>query len=319
MNTPLPTITAMPPKTYFITTFYKFIKLTALAYDLKNIKTDLENLASKTETMGLIILGSEGFNATISCATEQGLAEFKKDLIAYFKLTKVMFKDSVSNVLPFRAFKVKIRDEIVTLGSPELIPPEGVNYHLTPAQWNDVMKKEDDYVMIDTRNWYETKIGTFKGAVNPKTDQFSEFPKFMESQNISKEKKVLIFCTGGIRCEKGILELQRQGYKNVFQLDGGILNYIKEYPNDQFEGECFVFDQRVAVDQKLEPTVSYTLCPHCGQPAATKFDCKRCDTPACICDDCAEIKWKQDACSKNCAYQLELHPQRKAARQVIVR
>ncbi|MBC7420671.1 MAG: hypothetical protein H7328_08080 [Bdellovibrio sp.] len=302
-------------KTYFITTFYKFTKLK----NLETIKTDLGNLAAQGNIMGLIILGAEGLNATVSSLSENDLVEFKKDLLTYFKMTEFMFKDSSSTVLPFRQFKIKIRKEIVTLGAPELIPPEGMNHHLTPREWNNVMKKEDDYAMIDTRNWYETKIGTFKGAVNPKTDQFSDFPQFMESQQISKDKKVLIFCTGGIRCEKGILELQRQGYKNVYQLHGGILNYIKEYPNDQFEGECFVFDQRVAVDQKLEPTVNYTLCPHCGQPAATKIDCKRCDTPMTICDDCAEIKWKQDTCSKNCAHQYELHPKRKAAAQIIVR
>lgn len=309
----MPTNSAEPA--YFITTFYKFAKLS----NLEKIKTDLETLGGRTQTLGLIILGAEGFNATVSSTSENGLAEFKAGLSDYFKISDMMFKDSISHVSPFRRFKVKIRDEIVTLGTPELVPPEGINHHLTPSQWNDVMKKEDDFVMIDTRNWYETKIGTFKGAVNPKTDQFTEFPKFMESQNISKDKKVLIFCTGGIRCEKGILELQRRGYKNVYQLYGGILNYIKEYPNDQFEGECFVFDHRVAVDQKLEPTVSYKLCPHCGQPAATAVDCKRCDTHAAICEDCAEIKWKQDTCSKNCAYQFELHPQRKAAPQVILR
>ncbi|MBC7741548.1 MAG: hypothetical protein H7061_05095 [Bdellovibrionaceae bacterium] len=301
--------------TFFITTFYKFLGLT----DLEKIKVELEALALKTKTIGLIILGSEGFNATVSCTSEENLNNFKAELMQHFNISDLMFKDSTSNVVPFRRFKVKIREEIVTLGTPELTPPDGVNHHLTPSEWNDVMKKEDDYVMIDTRNWYETKIGTFNGAINPKTDQFTEFPKFMESQSISKNKKVLIFCTGGIRCEKGILELQRQGYKNVYQLHGGILNYIKEFPNDQFQGECFVFDHRVALDQKLAPTKNYKLCPHCGQPAATELDCKRCDTHTMICEDCAKMAWKQETCSKNCAYQYELHPERKSAPQIIFR
>lgn len=170
--------------------------------------------------------------------------------------------------------------------------------------------------MIDTRNWYETKIGTFKGAVNPKIDVFTEFPKFISEQAIKKDEKLLIFCTGGIRCEKGILQLQEAGFNDVYQLDGGILNYLKEYPNDQFEGECFVFDHRVAVDQELKPTKTYDLCPHCGQPAATTIDCKRCDTKQAVCDDCQTLEWKKETCSKHCAHQLELHPERKGKKQM---
>lgn len=298
----------------FISTFYKFQK------DLSPEKTKdfLENLAFKTKTKGLIIIGTEGFNATVSNPNLNQLNEFKRQLCDYFKLPDLFFKDSESSVKPFRRFKVKIRKEIVTLGNPNLVPYdlEGKNHHLTPEEWNHVMKNED-HVIIDTRNWYETKIGTFKGAINPMTDQFTEFPDFMDKQNIPKDKKVLIFCTGGIRCEKGILELQEKGYKNVYQLYGGILNYLKESPNDQFEGECFVFDHRVAVNQDLKETTQFKLCPHCGQPGKTEIDCKRCDTHDFICEDCAQLEWKKDTCSKNCAYQYQLHPDRKASRQVL--
>lgn len=301
------------PAQYFISTFYKFQNIA----DPEQMKLFLEETAARTGTIGLIIIGHEGVNATVAAPTTAGLAAFKKAILEKLNLKDLMFKDSEAQVAPFRRFKVKIRAEIVTLGTPELTPPEaGKNHHLSPTEWNDVLKNEKDYVMIDTRNWYETKIGTFKGAVNPKTDQFTEFPKFMEENNFEKDKKVLIFCTGGIRCEKGILELQRKGYDEVYQLDGGILNYLKEYPNDQFEGECFVFDHRVAVDQDLKATDKYKLCPHCGQPADTPVDCKRCDTHTMICDDCGELTWKQVTCSKNCAYHLELHPDRKGERQV---
>lgn len=296
---------------YFISTFYKFKKIA----DPEAMKLFLEEIAAKTETVGLIILGHEGLNATVASSSENGLAEFKKNILAKLELPELMFKDSQTEKAPFRRFKVKIRAEIVTLGTPELIPDKQKNHHLSPTEWNHVLKEEKDYVMIDTRNWYETKIGTFKGAVNPKTDQFTEFPKFMEQNNFEKDKKVLIFCTGGIRCEKGILELQRQGYDEVYQLEGGILNYLKEYPDDQFEGECFVFDHRVAVDQNLKATDKYKLCPHCGQPANTPIDCSRCDTHTFICDDCSELEWKKITCSKNCAYHFQLHPDRKGERQ----
>ena len=301
-------------QTYFISTFYKFQK----DPDPAKTKLFLENLAKQTECRALIIIGPEGFNATFCAKTESSFSDFKTGIVTYFKTPDLFFKDSESIVCPFRRFKVKIRDEIVTLGDTTLVPYDldNKNQHLSPSEWNDVMKNEDA-VLIDTRNWYETKIGTFKGALNPMTDQFTEFPKYLESKNIPKDKKVLIFCTGGIRCEKGILEVQKQGYKNVFQLYGGILNYLKEFPNDQFDGECFVFDHRVAVDQHMHPSKEYRLCPHCGQPGKTKIDCKRCDHVELICDDCAELEFKKETCSKNCAHHFELHPERKAERQVL--
>lgn len=295
---------------YYITTFYKFIPIT----NVENTKTWFNNLASIHDIKGLIILAPEGFNSTVSAQSNKNLESFKKDLLAHFKLTELNFKDSESHKSPFRRFVVKLREEIVTLGTPDLVPPEGVNRHLTPTQWNEVLKNEKP-IVIDTRNWYEYKIGTFKGSLNPNTEKFTEFPQYMDSQNISKDQKVLIFCTGGIRCEKGILELTEKGYSNVYQLDGGILNYLKEYPNDEYEGECFVFDHRVAVTQDLKPTDKYYLCPHCGQPGNTAIDCKRCDTHDHICEDCAKIEWKKDTCSKDCAYHYKLHPDRKAPRQ----
>jgi UPF0176 protein len=299
---------------YFISTFYKFQK----DPNPEATQLFLENLAAKTNSRGLIIIGHEGFNATICSKTNESFEEFKQQIRDYFKTPDLFFKDSRSTVSPFRRFKVKIRDEIVTLGDTSLVP-YGLDTspsHLSPEEWNQVMKN-DDPIIIDTRNWYETKLGTFKGAINPMTDKFTEFPKFLESRNIPKDKKVLIFCTGGIRCEKGILEVQKQGYQNVYQLYGGILNYLQEKPNDQFEGECFVFDHRVAVDQTMQPTNQYSLCPHCGQPGKTEVDCKRCDTHQMICEDYAQIEFKKDTCSKNCAHHFELHPERKAERQPV--
>ena len=122
-------------------------------------------------------------------------------------------------------------------------------------------------------------------------------------------------CRKGRGTHGALLELQRQGYNNVYQLEGGIINYMEKHPEDQFEGECFVFDQRVALDAELKPSTKYGLCPHCGQPAATKVECKRCDTHALICDDCEKLEWKNVTCCKNCAYQFQLHPERKGVKQ----
>jgi UPF0176 protein len=299
---------------YLITTFYRFTRLDNLEKHQALLETKAESLGIR----GLVILGTEGVNSTVAAPSEEAMENFKSFIREHFQAPDLLFKNSFTPSAPFRRFKVKIRDEIVTLGTPELFPEaQGKNHHLTPEEWNKVMKEESDFLMIDTRNWYETKVGTFKGAVNPGIDQFTEFPKWLEEQNYKKDQKMLIFCTGGIRCEKGILELQRQGYDNVYQLEGGILKYIEEYPNDQFEGECFVFDHRVAVDQKLEPSKTYKLCPHCGQPAKTSISCKRCDSPAVICEDCETKAWAKDTCSKNCAHHLELRPHQKGPKQIV--
>jgi UPF0176 protein len=297
-------------KHFYISTVYCF---TAIG-NLESAKARLKFFASQNSVRGLVILAPEGLNSTFSAPTASDREYFKNFLREFLNTTDIMFKDSEADVCPFRRFSVKLRDEIVTLNTPDLVPMDK-SFHLSPQQWNEVLKNETGFVMIDTRNWYETKIGTFKNSLVPPIDQFTQFPEFVESQNIPKDEKMLIFCTGGVRCEKGILDLQKRGYKNVFQLDGGILNYLNQYPNDQFEGECFVFDNRVALDQNLKASQKYSLCPHCGQPAQVSVDCKRCDTDARICDDCLKLDVKKDTCSKHCAHWYQMDPTKKGKHQ----
>jgi UPF0176 protein len=256
-------------------------------------------------------------NSTCSSKNQEGLTNFKEFIRSFLEDPQLFFKDSVSEVRPFYRFKVKQREEIVTIGAPDLFPDQETNHHLAPLQWEAAMQ-EPGSIVIDTRNWYESQIGTFKGAVCPPIEQFTEFPEWVEKQDLPKDKKMLIFCTGGIRCEKGIYELQRRGYNNVWQLEGGILNYIQQRPHQAWEGECFVFDNRVAVDQELKPSKTYKLCPHCGQPAKEVVQCKRCDTHAHVCDSCLKLDVKKETCSKHCAYQYQLHPGRKGKHQVRV-
>lgn len=301
--------------TYYVSAFYYFTPVE----NPEVLKPELEALANKLGLCGLVILGKEGINSTLAAPSVEALAEIKTWVVNTFNKPDLLFKDSKCEKAPFNRFSVKVRDEIVTLKTPELTPDMRANHHLSPEEWNKVLKEEDDFLLIDTRNWYEFNIGTFKGAVNPKIDQFTEFPEWVEQQNYDKNKKMLIFCTGGIRCEKGILEMQRRGYNNVYQLEGGILNYLEKAPNDQYEGECFVFDHRVAVDQSLQPSARYKLCPHCGQPAEQKIECGRCDTEAYICGDCLKLAFKGETCSKNCAYHFERFPGRKGERQVVNR
>lgn len=309
------------PAQWHITTFYKFSKLNESGANesgqtLDQIQKNFETAAANFGIYGLMILGHEGVNVTCCSEKNEDLENFKAFVRENLKSDSIIFKDSKSENPPFRRFKVKQRDEIVTIGAPDLFPNENTDRHLTPTEWNEVLKNEKEFDLIDTRNWYETKIGTFKGAVDPKIDQFTEFPEWVEKNHPNKDKKMLIFCTGGIRCEKGILELERRGYNNVYQLEGGILKYLQEYPEDQFNGECFVFDQRVSVKQDLTPTTRYHLCPHCGQPAEKPVDCARCDATAYICDSCLEIPTVKTSCSKHCAHQLEVHPGRKGPQQI---
>ncbi|HEX4926013.1 MAG TPA: rhodanese-like domain-containing protein, partial [Bdellovibrionales bacterium] len=216
--------------------------------------------------------------------------------------------------------------------------------------WNAIIS-DPEVLVLDTRNDYEYEIGKFKGAINPNIDEFREFPERLKELAIPKDKTVLIYCTGGIRCEKAILEMNKQGYEKVYQLEGGILNYL-EYMRDLtlaraqhpaggesksnavesaastpeaastapapvdslWEGECFVFDRRVAVGPDLNPTNRYALCPHCGQAASTKLNCLRCDNTFRICVKCADIPERQ-TCSKNCHHHHQVRPGKKGPQQ----
>lgn len=279
--------------------FYIFKPLTADA--VKQLKLELEQMAEIQGVRGLVLIGREGINFTIS-GTEGGVRAFKSWLTTRMDLGSPKFKDSFTNKHPFHVFKVKIKKEIVSIGDTALIP-DGECNHISPAEWHAKMLS-GEAVVLDTRNDYEVEIGKFKNAVDLNIKEFCEFPKKLEEAGIAKEREVLIYCTGGIRCEKAILEMKRQGYERVSQLDGGILNYLKEFPKEQFEGECFVFDYRVAVDQDLKATEQYKLCAHCGQPSTTTVECSMCSVSGIVCHHC--IDKGVNTCSKNCANHSRL-------------
>lgn len=279
-----------------VTSFYRFVALGA--GDLEERRDRFRERAEELGIRGLVILAAEGVNGTVA-GTEEAIRSLK-ELICSELGVEVEFKDSSAPAPVFKRLSVQVREEIVTI--KETLPqPDGAGY-LDPADW-DAMMGRNDVVVIDTRNVYETRIGKFRGAIDPNIRNFSEFPAFVDSCGIPQDKKILMYCTGGIRCEKASLSMRLRGYSEVYQLKGGILKYLEERPNESFDGECFVFDDRVALDQALAPTSRYKFCPHCGDPAATSIACGNCSRQATVCDGCLQ-RTDRHSCSKNCAYHL---------------
>jgi UPF0176 protein len=289
---------------YIVTTFYIF---TPLAQErLLALKSELESEAKAKGIVGLMLIAEEGANATLA-GEAANLAEYKQFLTGTFG--ELMFKDSPSDRLPFKRFKVKIKPEIVQLDRPGLVPTCS-EVHLSSEEWNELMA-DTDAIVIDVRNWYEVKLGSFKNAINPKTWKFSQFPAWLASSGIPTDKKIGIFCTGGIRCEKAAVAMKEAGYENVQQLDGGILKYIEEKPNQNFAGECFVFDSRCAVGQDLQPSRAYSTCVGCGNGADQNAICEFCAKDYRICADCQAGR-TGSFCSKDCRYRHHLRQERMA-------
>jgi UPF0176 protein len=318
---------------YFVSNFYVFQKIR----DVSEFARHLEHRRS-SDLSALIILAEEGINASLSSTNLETLENYEtqvlellnlqRALVSQTELSKsesqtwsrktVQIKTSRSHVQPLSDFVVKIRPEIVTLGRPDLDISERLqdrSRHLSPQEWHEALQ-DPNALVVDTRNWYEYEIGTFQGALNPNIEQFTEFSAFAR-EKLPKDQRILIFCTGGIRCEKGIFDLQEQGFQNVQQLEGGILKYLEAFPDGgSFQGECFVFDQRVAVQANLEPSQTYKFCPHCGQPASQVVECARCQQTTRICNRCQKNEILGLTCSKNCAHHYSLHPGKKGAAQV---
>lgn len=297
------------PSLHHIAAFYHFVPIAEGVLDER--EAELMTWAEALGVEGLVILAPEGVNATVSAASSGSsgnndararLESFLLKLGERLSVTLVP-KWSTSEVRPFRRFKVKQRAEIVTLGRPDQVPYQRYP-HLSPEKWHEALQ-EPGVVCIDTRNRYEIEIGKFKGAVDPGTEEFHEFPEFVKTSGLPKDQKILIYCTGGIRCEKAALTFQEQGYTNVHPLDGGILKYLETHPGGgAFEGECFVFDHRVAVNAELKPSNRYALCPHCGGPGDHAFQCVSCKSPAKCCTSCSTMPIQSETCSKNCAERI---------------
>ena len=245
-----------------VATFYKFIQLD----NLETWRDRCLKFCEQQEIKGTILLATEGINCTLSGEAES-IDNFLQFLQEDDRFLDIEPKISDTDQPPFHRLKVKIKSEIVTMGVNEIKPAISTGKHIDPETWNQIIS-DPEVLVIDTRNQYEYKVGTFQNAVSPQTDNFRQFPEFVaENLDPNKHKKIAMFCTGGIRCEKASAYLIAQGFEEVCQLDGGILNYLETVSSDKslWEGECFVFDHRVAVNEELEKG-NYELCYGCGQP-----------------------------------------------------
>jgi UPF0176 protein len=247
---------------YLIATFYKFVPISSL----KAIRAQIFTWCREKKINGTIILAEEGINGTLAGSSD-AIANILTALRSLPGLADLEYKESTSKKLPFARLKVKIKPEIVTLGLPAVNPTRQVGTYVEPHDWNRIIS-DPEVMVIDTRNDYEVEIGTFQKAKNPSTESFREFPEYV-AQNLDPQQhpKVAMFCTGGIRCEKASSYLLSQGFQEVYHLKGGILKYLENVSPQEslWEGECFVFDERVAVKEGLE-IGSHELCYACGHP-----------------------------------------------------
>lgn len=247
---------------YVVSALYKFVSLN----EYRQLREPLLGFMKHHGIRGTLLLAQEGINGTV--AGSRGAIDV---LYAWFEkhpsLKNIVYKESFCQKIPFNRTKVKLKKEIVTLGTEGVSPSDIVGAYVKPAEWNALISA-DDVTVIDTRNDYEVQIGTFKNAINPKISSFREFPQFV-AENLSPQthKKVAMYCTGGIRCEKSTAYLKILGFEKVYHLEGGILKYLEEVPETEslWEGECFVFDERVAVNHSLEKG-SYSQCYACRLP-----------------------------------------------------
>lgn len=241
---------------------YKFVTLE----DHERLRQPLLRIMEENAVRGTLLLAREGVNGTVA-ASRAGIDALLAWLRCDPRLADIGVKESYTDKPPFNRGKVKLKKEIVTMGVEGIDPRRVVGTYVKPGDWNRLLA-DPEVTLIDTRNDYEYQVGTFKNAVNPNTTSFREFPKFVKDHlDPAKHKKVAMFCTGGIRCEKSTAYLKEQGFEEVYHLQGGILKYLEEVPADNslWQGECFVFDERVTVDHALQKG-SYDQCHACRLP-----------------------------------------------------
>jgi UPF0176 protein len=249
-----------------VVSFYRFLDLN----DPRSVRDELQAFCDENDLLGTILVATEGFNGTIA-GSEDAVRAALSWLQGRFDITDDLdARWTDAEEAPFRRMRVRVKKEIVTLGRRDILPHRKTGTHVPPERWNELIE-DPNVLVIDTRNHYEFEVGTFPGAIDPGNDSFREFPAFAKTlAETSTKRPLAMFCTGGIRCEKASALMLKLGFDEVYQLHGGILNYLEKIPAGQnrWAGECFVFDTRVAVDRDLAEG-GYVQCHACRRPLSS--------------------------------------------------
>ena len=251
-----------PADCVVVAALYRFARFP----DFQEFRQPLLDLMLQQDVRGTLLLASEGINGTIA-GSREGIDAVLQFLRRDERFAGLEAKESLSSENPFYRTKVKLKKEIVTMGVPDIDPNHIVGTYVDPVDW-DALIRDPEVLLLDTRNKYEVEIGTFEGATNPQTDSFRDFPDYVKHNlDPARHRKVAMFCTGGIRCEKSTALLKQMGFENVYHLRGGILKYLEDVPEQEssWRGECFVFDNRVTVNHQLEQG-NYDQCHACRMP-----------------------------------------------------
>ena len=278
---------------YEVLLYYKFHKIENPERFCKEHKQFLKD----NGILGRVYVGREGLNGTVGGTPEQ-MESYRQYVWSLPGFEDTEFKIDKSDEIPFAKLTCKVREEIVALNA-EADPAEG-GKHMSPDEWRSVMESQKDYIMIDVRNNYESEVGHFEGAIKPDVENFYDFPKWLDEADLPKDKKVLMYCTGGIRCEKFSVLMKEKGWDDVNQLHGGILNYAKEEGGKHFKGKCFVFDDRLVVPVNKDDLQPIARCEITGKPADSYINCANmeCNKLFICSEEGAELM--EGCCSEEC-------------------
>jgi len=313
MNFPIPDTT----QPICVAALYRFARLDSLM----QLRASLQQLCRDHGIKGTLLIATEGVNGTIA-GTKDGIASILGHIRTWPDCADLDVKVSWAGTLPFHRMKVRIKREIVTLGQPDVDPSTNAGVYVAPEDWNTLID-DPDTVVIDTRNDYEVAIGSFAGSIDPKTTTFREFPNWFSREREGlletgkKPPKVAMFCTGGIRCEKASAFLKKAGVEEVYHLKGGILAYLAAVPENvsRWRGECFVFDQRVAVGTGLKPG-SHSLCFACRRPVSAADVQSPLYEAGASCAACHAERDEQQRASYRERHRQELHAARRGCAHV---
>ncbi|HEX7357088.1 MAG TPA: rhodanese-related sulfurtransferase [Ignavibacteriaceae bacterium] len=280
---------------YKVISFYKYVKIE----DPESLAKDHLNWCMQNNIKGKVYLANEGINGSVF-GDNQTTAYYKNQLKSYKIFEDIWFKETATDKIAFSKLHVRVKQEIVNSGLMKT-KLKNTAPKLTPEQLLKLYEDKKDFVIVDARNWYESKIGKFKNAITPQITHFREWPKVVDSLNDYKDKTIITYCTGGIRCEKASAYMREKGFKNVYQIDGGILNYIQKFPDTYWEGGMFVFDDRRVFEPNTKEELKYTSnCHFCGKPTSYHINCHNidCDKIIVCCHDC-KIE-NEYCCSTEC-------------------